>query len=524
VKSIATILCLTVFPVFALKAGEPLPDTESFLQKTEEARFRTSYETIPLSATRDMGIVGTHFDLHPFDDFKPFYFGLGFYSAASGEEGGFFAFGYTGGIDYALSDSLHVDAGAFLGGGAGEYINFPNGGMMLRSHLGLSYELDDIAFVLGVAGTAFPNSKENSDYENDLHPYAGINISNDIWVEAADHHSGRKFRFFDGPFRTVRVTPAVVMYDIDNKAVKRSPPYTGSDAYQSNFSMVGIQLDQFLTKGLFIPLEAYGAVGSGAGYAALQSGVGYDVKLVDFLTWESKMIVGLAGNGSIDTGGGLILQPMTGFQLQLTPSFSLKTLVGRTYAPTGTFSATTYEAGISWQAARAVPKRGTYLFSSQRFGKLKWSFSPSYKMYFPYDSNYKGTEADSKETIGLIGMIVAVPLTSWFSLTGSTHWAVTGNVGSYAEGLFGVQLSTPPFTPLKLRGKLQGEIGAGGGSGINNVSGGYITQALAGVEIPVAKHTGLSLNAGQTHSSDGTFKANTVLLAIDFNTDFVYKK
>ncbi len=330
--------------------------------------------------------------------------------------------------------------------------------------------------------------------------------------------------YFDGLLRDIRITPAIVMYKIDDKPTKRSQKYQGSKAYQDDFPMLGIEVDKFLTDNIFVSMEAYGALSSAAGYAALQAGLGYDLRLVDSLIWESKMVAGSAGDSRIDTGGGFILQPMTGFRFEMTPSLSFKTLVGRTYAPDGLFSATTYEVGLSWKASQPVVKKGRYLFDLESYDNLEWVISPSFKIYSPYDSLHKKSAEESSKDIGLIGITLAVPLSDWFSLTGSTHWATTGNVGSYAEGLFGAKLSTPQFTPLKIRAIIQGEIGAGAGAGINTSSGGYVTQLLAGVTLPISKYTSVSLNGGQMRSSDGRFKANTVLLALDLNLNSIFKK
>lgn len=521
---LAILIFLIVLPLTATDLYKQHSDGNAIVQESLNARFRTSYEVIELSATDNMGVLGTHFDFYPIESFNPFYASLGFYSALTGEDGGFFAYGYTMGLDYKFYNYFHIDGGVYVGGGAGEYIGFDNGGMLLRSHVALSYELKGAEIVVGLARTDFPNTTKHKEYESDVHPYFGINISSDAWSQSSDSNYSSNLNNFDGLFRDIRITPAVVMYKIDDKPTKRSKYYQGSKAYQDDFPMLGIQVDKFLTENIFVSMEAYGALSSAAGYAALQAGLGYDMVLTDFLIWESKMVAGSAGDSRIDTGGGFILQPMTGFRFEMTPSLSFKTLAGRTYAPDGLFSTTTYEVGLSWKANQPVVKKGKYLFDLDSFDNLEWVMSPSVKIYFPYDSLHKDSKEESSEKIGLIGITLAVPLSDWFSLTGSTHWATTGNVGSYAEGLFGAKLSTAHFTPLKIKGMILGEIGAGAGAGINTSSGGYVAQISAGFALPISKNTGVSLNGGHMRTSDGRFKANTVLLAFDLNLNLIFKK
>ena len=522
---IPALVCLAVLPLTAANLYEQLSDSTAVVKEPVPSRFRFSYEVIPLSDTEEMGTVGTHFEWHPFQSFEPFYAGFGFYSAARGDEGGFFTFGYTVGLDYKLYDRLHADAGIYFGGGGGGHLTFPGGGMIVRTHAALSYalRLEGVSFSLGLARTDFPNT-ENEEYKRDLHPFAGININDAVWRKTSDANRSRNAVDFDGLFRDIRITPAFVMYDVDDKPTKRAIFYSDDNAYQDDFPMIGIQFDRFVTDAFFVSMEGYGAVGSAAGYAAVQVGLGYDLKLADMLVWESKMVGGFAGDGRIDTGGGFIVQPMTGLRLQMTPSLSFKTLAGRTYAPQGLFSATTYEAGLTWQASRPVPKKGSYLFCSESFENLEWVMSPSYKAYFPFGSDHKKSKDASEQEITLIGITLSAPLSSWFSLMGSTYWAMTGNTGSYAEGLFGAKLSTPAFTPLNISANVRGEIGAGAGAGINTSSGGYVTETLAGLELPLSEHTALDLEGGRMQTSDGKFKADTLLLSLNINLNFTYKK
>lgn len=484
-------------------------------QERLQSRLRISYEQLPLPQKESMGIIGTHVDFFPFESFKPLYMGLGFYSSLSGKEGGFFAYGYSLGVRYPLTERLYLDTGAYLGGGAGDYIGFDGGGTVLHSHAAVEYEIDNISLVCGVARTDFPGSSADPKDATDIHPYIGVNIQSGIWYESEGAKSAAAKRF-DGLLSDLRITPAVIYYDIDAKSVKRADKFAPGARIQKNFPLLGIQLDKFITDDLFVSFEGYGALSSAAGYAALHAGIGYDMKLSDALVWESKFVAGSAGDSRIDTGGGLILQPLTGLRYVISPGWSLKGLAGRTYAPTGLFSATTYEFGLSWQAKTPDTKGGNYLFESEIFELKHWSMSPSIKLYAPYNSSHKPTPQESKEQVGLVGITFAAPLYEWLDLVASTHWAATGNVGEYAEGMMGARVLTPHMSPLKIRLYIDGEIGAGAGDGINE-SGGYIAQLLAGAKLPITKRTALSLAYGKMKGSGGDFSADTAMFSIDIS-------
>lgn len=497
---------------------------QEIIQTATKTRIRLDYEVIPLTNLKDMGVVGTHFDWYPSKSIPSLYTGLGFLNAVTGDEGGFFAFGYTLGFDYPITKNFHTDVGVYVGGGSGSYIDFPNGGMIMRTHAALAYKIQNIDIVAGLSHTNFVGTRANKEHQTDFHPYVGVNIATDIWNEVPDtNRSKSSYKKFDGLFENIRISPTMLYYDVDNKVVKKSR-YQGEEAYQENFPALGLEIDKFLTDDIFISFEAYGALSSAAGYAAIQTGLGYDYKLFDYLTWESKMVVGSAGDSRIDTGGGVILQPLTGLRVALTPNVSFKTLVGRTYAPTGLFSSTTYEAGVSFTTSHPVTKSGTYLFSSSSFNNIKWVMTPNLKFYSPHDSSHKETQKESQKDISLVGVTLAVPLNDYVSLAGSTHWAMTGNVGSYAEGLFGIQLYSAAFTPLNIKAKLSAEAGAGAGAGINTESGGYVTQLTAGLTLPLSNNSALNADIGEMQTSDGRFKAHTIIIGVDIHLNYLYKK
>lgn len=495
---------------------------ESFTQTAIDTRFRITFENIPLANSKDMGVLGTHYDIFPIHN-NPLYLSFGFYNAMTGEDGGFFTFGYTLGVDYEVYKNLFFDGGVYVGGGSGKYIGFDNGGLMVRSHFGLSYEFASTQLTFGLSRTSFPHTTTNKEYENDIHPFFALHIDDQVWKGYTTAKHGVE-KNFNGFFRNIRITPVVVYYDIDEKKTKRVDLYSGDDLYQENFPMLGIALERFVNKEVFVSMEAYGALGSAAGYAAIEAGLGYELALSRSFAWESKMVIGSAGDGRIDTAGGFVVQPMTGLRYKISSSYSLKTLVGRTYAPGGKFSATTYEVGLSFDALQAKPKAGVYSFSKSRFSNLKWTMSPSYKYYIPYDSTHKGESQDSSQEIGLIGIMIGVDLNDYVRLLGTTHWAATGNVGSYAEGLFGLKLSTPAFSSLGLKAVVQAEAGAGAGGSINTSSGGYVTQFLGGLEVPIFGHSTLGFYGGDMQTSDGRFKARTFMASLNIGMNFLHKK
>ena len=100
--------------------------------------LRFSFEEIDMpDAGEHMGLYG----IGAYDRLNPWlYGGITAYGAASGRRGGFFTGGYTLGVERQLIDNLILDAGGYVGAGGGGSAA-QGGGLMIRPHIGLKYDL-----------------------------------------------------------------------------------------------------------------------------------------------------------------------------------------------------------------------------------------------------------------------------------------------------------------------------------------------------------------------------------------------
>ena len=62
-----------------------------------------------------------------------------------------------------------------------------------------------------------------------------------------------------------------------------------------------------------------------------------------------QFMVGAAGGGGVDTGGGLLVQPMLGLEQGLSHGLSLQVIGGRCIAPRGNLRTQVVDAGLSWR-------------------------------------------------------------------------------------------------------------------------------------------------------------------------------
>jgi len=497
---------------------------ETRVQESIQGSWRFSYEELPLSANDSMGLIGAHYDLFLFKKVPSLYLGLGGYGAAKGEEGGFFTTGMTAGWRQTLSKNYEVDLGAHFGGGGGSDRAFPGGGKMLRAHVSLERNFPLFKFRLGVAHTDFANS--TSAYKKDTHVFAGLRVDSDSLRDVSGDARKNGLKLFDGKTHRIRVSPAILYYFPDDTPITRLGEYTNpSTSSNKNIPLLGIQIDRFFSENMYTMLEVYGAGGGNAdGYASFLTGLGYTSKLASKLYWDAKFLVGLGGDGRLDTGGGIIVQPMAGLRWDVFSDVSLKAMAGRTVAVDGRLKATTAELAISWQGEKpSLSGKNARVFPSSKFKTRHWVTSVSHKTYIPKDHTRKTTGEKYKDHLHLAGLDISSPITRFVSVSGNTHWAYEGGIGSYAEGMLGIRVNPLLFSGSALNPVLQYDVGVGGG-GDMDVDDGIIQQLKLGLRYQYSPKISFGLFVGRTKSLGGSFDSDMVNLQLNWHQFSLFKR
>jgi hypothetical protein len=513
-----TIQPLALISFFLLS---PVTNADYRIQESIPGSWRTSYEELPISATENMGLIGVHYDLHLFKDVPSLYLGIGGYGSVKGEEGGFYTSGLTLGWKPVLFGKVKMDLGAHLGGGGGSDRAFPGGGMIVRTHAGLETGNPVFNFRLGVAHTSFSNSR--SAYKEDTHVYAGIGVRSNSWRDLGGR-GVKDARLFSGKVRRLNISPTILYYMPDDEPITRTGGYTGSGSTNKNIPMLGIQIDRHISRNAYVMLEAYGAGGGGAdGYATYFTGIGYTAPFSSSLAFDAKFLIGLGGDGRLDTGGGLMLQPMAGLRWKIFPHISLKAMLGRAIAPDGRLRATAGEFSVTWSADKPIAGGSVQAFSSKDFKTIRWTSSLSHKTYLPKSNirNTGGMKFDDQ--LHLLGLVLSTPLTESFSFNGSTHWAYEGNIGSYAEGLFGFVYKPAMFAKSRISPVVQYDVGVAGG-GDMNVDGGVIHQFKLGASYRISKKVSLDIYAGRMQSSSKSFVGDVASIQLNWQHFSLFRK
>ena len=230
----------------------------------------------------------------------------------------------------------------YLGAGGGGAAA-QGGGLMIRPHLGLKYDLNWSELGLNYTYVDFPNGDISSEaiaLSLDI-PFSsptfnlgddGLNIADHFgaeWSNISRHRSHLAARF-----RTY--------------SPSSGSKTTSGGNLNDSLGLIGVEYSYFLDKNWFATFETAGAASGGVGgYAELLAGIGYRFPLTknDRLALLPAVTIGGAGGGQVDTGGGFVTRANLGLEYSLSPLLSIIMEGGYLTAPDGNFD-TSY-AGLN---------------------------------------------------------------------------------------------------------------------------------------------------------------------------------
>ncbi|MFC1616666.1 hypothetical protein ACFL2K_00435 [Candidatus Margulisiibacteriota bacterium] len=496
-------LCAISNPVFAKKF---------IALESRQDRLRFSFDNIHITNQEKMGLLGLHYDWDSFL-FEKTYLGFGVFGALTGDRGGFFVGGVTFGYKTELWKGLDLDLGIFAGGGGGASA-FPGSGAMLRPHLVLGKKFDFGTISVGIANSNISGKDTGAIITGGLSFPLYLTIPKIINSEYENKKSE------DLTTQAIRITPIYTLYFPDSNVLRRD----STDLMSETVPILGLQLDYFLSKALYLSFEPGGAWGGNSdGYGQIFGGVGYLLKINSLVDLDSKFILGMSGGGGIDTGGGLVVQPLLGINIKLFPSYVWKIMIGKNYTYNAGFQATVFKTGLSWTGDLLMTK-DECLIDPKRVNLAVWDINIGNKIYFPKPGLKMKTGRIYEPQIHLFGVQVSTPINNSMNIFGAGYTAYAGEVGAYAEGWFGLKTGQNITKKSKVFAQLA--LGASGGGGIN-VGDGLAWEWNIGWESKLLNDLGLNLKYGQMQGlgdNPGLFHADVFIISVEYLIQTAFKK
>jgi hypothetical protein len=477
----------------------PFPADESVGMKNAWRRrnLRYSFEEIEMPAAgENMGLFG----IGVYEEFNDwFYGGLSAYGAATGQRGGFFTGGFTGGVKKRLGGNWWTDAGIYAGAGGGG-VAPQGGGLMLRPHIGLKYDFGNFALGVNYGRVNFPSGDIDSDAISVMLDIPFTSLSRnwndspkkadkyfgDAWANVSKHRS--------------HISMRSRAYQISGGSKK-----TSGQSLDGNIGLIGVNYSYFLDNNWFVDFESAGAVSGGVdGYAELLGGLGYRLPLTsnDRLALLPSLSLGGAGGGGVDTGGGFVTRANLGLEYRLSSHMSLILDGGYLVAPDGNFK--TPYAGLNLayvMESFAEDQKGTPIFAFHDIVRTsKWRVRPAHQWYF--DAQRKSSAARDMQLMG--AKIDWMGGEGWY-LTGQGLSAYAGEAGGYSEGLWGVGGFGPSLDNIQTYAEVL--VGAGGGGGVSTGSA-LLFKPSIGLEFHLTPNLSLQAAGGKVIPKSGDLDSN----------------
>jgi hypothetical protein len=312
-KKIIIILFLINIPIFAIEKNKHTITVE--------------YKTYNISATEKIALFGAK--ERKFIN-ENFYWGEAGYGAITGKRSGYLEGGVITGFQKKLSDILLLDCRLFVGAGGGGSAP-QGGGFIVNPTIGLGLKLSKQYSIFLEFGYI---NFLNGDIESNT---LGINFNLNTWslneAETKKQLSHKELEKLE--------KHRVIEHILYETYLKTDRGIT---------SVFGYHFDSFFTKNLFFATTIFGAVGGKCGgYGIAAFGGGYRQKIINSLEFEAKIITGSGGGGGLAAGGGFAIEGMTGLSYEFTKNIFLDIRVGYLTFPTGSFSTTIINIGISHQ-------------------------------------------------------------------------------------------------------------------------------------------------------------------------------
>ena len=407
-----------------------------------------------------MGLTGLHYNFKINDWF---YTGLGMYGSVNGFRGGLFTLGVDAGIRTTISQNLFLDTGFHLGGGGGS--GAPDGGgAFVLPHFNLGYDFNTFSLEGGYSYINFFSHGAINSSQLNIALRIPLSFDYSLFKHADKSFSGN----FNAPDWRQKSKKHGFIMRLDNLALSSGTKDDHSrDISDKTIRLAGFEFDTYLTNNSFIYVRADGAYhGIPAGFMDVILGVGTGLSFNKSRTnLVAKFGLGAAGGGGVAIQGGFIINPEIALAQQLFKNTSLYINTGYFLTPNSRFKASTYGIGLKYTSHQG----GTLNADDKAFKSVKFKgieINVSQEVYF------KAQRADtSEQDLYKILVQAQLYLNKTVYLAGQTSFANFGNAGAYAEGVFGLGLSSKPLLNNKVRAFIQLLAGGAGGGQVSTGQG-----------------------------------------------------
>lgn len=495
-----TTLLLIVYVLFTLTSA--LASENKIPAPIIQGNYQFSFENLTLPNSEKMGLLGGNYLIEN----RFAYAGLGIYGAVTGQRGGFFTGGLHFGKSYFFNHQTYIDGNFYIGGGGGGSAP-QGGGLMLRSALGIGRQSGQNRYVIGISRVAFPNGQIESSQISLAYSrqFSSLHFPSDIKMDNIAKKWNQTLSVFDDYEQQFSLQ--ILNYYPDANVTGRN-----FKTHEKQLGVLGIRVSQRRSQYVWSEFETGGAMSGGIdGFAQVLGGLSVKKAIYHKLTLSGGGMLGAAGGGNVDTGGGLIYRVYSGVELAFIPRWGAYLHFGYTSAFDGGFSAKTINVNLVYRYLNLKTSRKN---ESNRINKkIAWRkirIRPGVQKYTFYQTDSRKVFGQKNLDVDLTNLKLDAFYSDKAYITGQALGAFKGKAGGYAVGLIGAGYRLIPEFGAEIL------IGVAGGGGIA-VGSGKIIQPMLDFELPLSPQWSVEFSMGYVKAIEGNLSSAV------FNAGLVYQ-
>lgn len=393
--------------------------------------------------------------------------GQSIYSAAQGDAGGAFFWGYEAVKTWPISRSVEVYASGFLGGGGGAS-QVSGDGLMLRYGLGLDVS---ISKNWGITGGLSHIAIDGGD--------EGVNAMS----VGLSYSAGASGYSWEGlPIHSVAARSSFVSFG--GEVTRGGTPQQDLVLAGAEFSFSGGPTGEYF-------FAADGAAKGGEGYMQVMSGLRGRASLGRVSGFYEGSL-GFGGGGEVDTSGGVLAQAGIGFGVDIGDHLVLEAMLSEQIAP----QSGNRGSMATLKLSRVFGRDSANVDAAS--SEQNWLFSTGVSQQFP-NSSFRNTPSRTGRPF-MQESSVDMFLGERLYLTGNAQTVLGGNAAGYAIGLVG--LGYRARVGASTTWSIEGHIGAAGGGSVA-ADGGAIYSVRGEVDYWISPTMAISLGAGRIATLSG---------------------
>ncbi len=262
-----------------------------------------------------------------------------FFETAGASGGG--ADGYAqilGGIGYikALSRNSGMVFKASIGAAGGGRVD-TGGGIVHKQSLGVYYALSNRAAISSEVGHI---AAIDGEFRSPTVKF-GFNWATQFLSIGKNLRSTNGDISFDDNEWNIRLSNQTYLSD---KSIRKN------QTDDTPVDLIGFKIDRFISEDTYISGQALGAYeGKSGGYAVGLIGIGNRVEINNDWSVFGEFAIGASGGGSIDTGGGAIVQPSVGTEYKIYEDLGFQVSIGKIKALGGNLNTNVFDFGLNYK-------------------------------------------------------------------------------------------------------------------------------------------------------------------------------